>query len=447
MLEGLGLYASQIQGDGNCLFRALSDQLYGNQNEAKAIRADVVQHMRDNSYHYKSFIHVGGERRAPKRKTAGALPTVDSTLPTDEDIDRAFNNRLATMAKGGVWGGDVEIAAFCAAYNVDVKVYKHEIAYQLQPFNQPSNEDRPMVHIAHHAWEHYSSIRNLKGPHTGMPNIAIQPLSPEEEQRRREKLARTSCVQQWMVDSVTTSLPHLADTQAIMKAIQDARGDVNTAVSKLLDAERSSPSTQGSSSIEREPDSDDEELGGPKKRQDRRLSKASKAVIRMNMHRRREMLLKATAQNGSQESLTSIGTHSVVPRGTTVIEIPNSDDEWHYESSYKGEYNLSSSASSSGNESPQQKIPTRVKINFNPSKSESRSFGKTKQNQTGPQQRRGPSAREKKDIKKKAQKTARKERAIAEAKSTASDKQELPAITNSKKPASGLDSGFRVLCI
>ena len=134
-----------------------------------------------------------------------------------------------------------------------------------------------MAHIAYHIWEHYSSIRNLDGPHTGMPNVSPKALSPEEEQKQKEKLAQTPHVLPWMIDVVEKSLPFLADKPTIKRYLEVAKGDVNLAVSNMLEAEEngSTSSRHESSSVERDHDSDEEMHDGPNKKQDRRLSRAS----------------------------------------------------------------------------------------------------------------------------------------------------------------------------
>lgn len=40
-LRSMGLYAANITGDGNCLFRALSDQLYGYPHQHAELRQNV----------------------------------------------------------------------------------------------------------------------------------------------------------------------------------------------------------------------------------------------------------------------------------------------------------------------------------------------------------------------------------------------------------------------
>lgn len=95
------------------------------------------------------------------------------------------------------------------------------------------------------------------------------------------KLANAPHVQPWMVRVVMQSLPWIGDERLIHKIIEECKGDIDASVSKLLDAEeRSSTSSgHGSSSVEREEDSEDEDIfTGPKKRQDRRLSRAKRQI-------------------------------------------------------------------------------------------------------------------------------------------------------------------------
>lgn len=47
-LANLGLELRDITGDGNCFFRALSDQLNGNESEHIRYRREVCKYMREN---------------------------------------------------------------------------------------------------------------------------------------------------------------------------------------------------------------------------------------------------------------------------------------------------------------------------------------------------------------------------------------------------------------
>lgn len=133
------------------MFNALSDQLYGNQGQHAAIRAKIVAHMREHADYFSKFIEVppgGGMRRNPKRKNAGAYSTpVDVSPPTAEEIDRAFEAYLLRMAQRGTYGGNLELSAFSAAYDMDVRIYQRDFAFFL---SESEGGQRKVAHIAYH---------------------------------------------------------------------------------------------------------------------------------------------------------------------------------------------------------------------------------------------------------------------------------------------------------
>ena len=136
---------------GNCLFNALSDQIYGHQDENERIRATVIEHMRQNADHYKAFMDVnpgGGQRRNPKRKNAGTYSQASASGPTQSEIDRVFEEHLKRMAQGGTYGDNMEIVAFASAFKVDVKVYQHDVAFVIAA--PPDGTEHPVAHIAYH---------------------------------------------------------------------------------------------------------------------------------------------------------------------------------------------------------------------------------------------------------------------------------------------------------
>ncbi|KAK3691257.1 hypothetical protein LTR37_018746 [Vermiconidia calcicola] len=406
LLSALGLYAADIVGDGNCLFNALSDQIYGKQNDHVAIRAHVIAYMREHAGYYKQFIDVhpgGGTRRNPKRKNAGAYSSPANYIPpTEADIDRVFESHLQNMARGGTYGDNMEITAFSCAYDVDVKIYQRDFAYMIN--GRGDDRQRPVAHIAYHIWEHYSSIRNLDGPHTGLPHVNPQALSVEEEQKQKDKLASTPHVLPWMIDVVSKSLPYLADKPMIKRALEAAKGDVNLAVSNMLEEaeeDGSGSSQQESSSVERDHDSDDDMHDGPNKKQDRRLSRASKDQRARSMASKHALSKLATV-DGSQESVGSWDSEaSSIPESTQQSTNSHRTGVEELDPYSKTE----DSTSVSRSESPAR--PT-IRLKLHPPKppDPSQRVGKTSQRQPGPRL----TARDRKDIKKQAQKAARKER-------------------------------------
>lgn len=108
--------------------------------------------MREHATYYKQFVDVlpgGGVRRNPKRKNAGGYNTpVNYSPPTPEEIERAFEGHLQRMAKGGTYGGNMELSAFSAAFGVDVMVYQRDFAMMVSGGEKGGKRD--IMHIAYH---------------------------------------------------------------------------------------------------------------------------------------------------------------------------------------------------------------------------------------------------------------------------------------------------------
>lgn len=332
----LGVYAAPIKGDGNCLFSAMSDQTYGNPAHHAAIRSRVVEYMRTNSEHYKSFLAVnpgGGTRRNPKRKNVASTP-LNNEAPTQEEIDRAFENEMLQMSKSGTYGGNSEVNAFTRAYKINVLIFEGDYTYLISATGGAPNDYRT-IYIAHHTWEHYSSVRNINGPHTGLPYVEFKERAPEQDEATRAKLASAGVIQPWQMELVEKSLTFIADKSTIKRALEQTHGNITDAVSKLMESvESGSPSSaQESSSIERDPDSEDEDNYRPTKRRYQRLiNRAAHDVAKAR--RQIAMADRLAANNGSDESLNStavqvadsIASSSPAP---TPSEVDSKiDDDW-----------------------------------------------------------------------------------------------------------------------
>lgn len=140
---------------GDCLFNALSDQLHGNDSKAAEYRATVVEYMRANKDDYTPFISFfvgGGTRRNPKRKTAGSLGGLYTNgAITSEQIDAAFETRMAEMAQGGTWGDNHEIVAFSRVFEVDINIWSEESNTWFRVEDpKGAGKDKPTLYLVHH---------------------------------------------------------------------------------------------------------------------------------------------------------------------------------------------------------------------------------------------------------------------------------------------------------
>lgn len=405
---------------GNCLFNALSDQLYGHQHEHANIRSRVISYMREHAAYYKQFIDVnpgGGIRRNPKRKNvnpSGYASSSNFVPPSAADIDRVFDSHLQSMARGGTYGDNMEITAFASAYDCDVKIYQRDFAYVVSSGEDGNN--RPVAHIAYHLWEHYSSIRNLDGPHTGMPEVSPKVLSLQEEQIQKDKLAQTPHVLPWQIDNLSKSLPFLADKPTIKRALEATKGDINAAWEKLVGAEDngSNSSYQESSSVERDNDSDDDSHDGPNKKQDRRMSRASRAPNQPRSTESTHALSKLATHDGSQETFASWESESSLSSAAESSQdtAPRSTTTSFDDSNIVVKQEAPKTSPSDAPARP----PIRLKLlpPRPPAETTQQRNSKTQQRQNGPPR---ITARDRKDIKKQAQKAARKERQQAATKS------------------------------
>jgi len=289
-------------------------------------------------------------------------------------------------------------------------------------------------------WEHYSSIRNLEGPHSGSPEVKVRALSIAEEEQQKEKLAHTPRVLPWQIDVVSQSLPFLADKPTIKRMLEECKGNIDSAVSRLLEAEDggSTSSAQESSSVEREADSDDEAYTGPNKKQDRRISRATRSKAN-DQDPQRIMSKLATHENpSSQESYySSSGSDdsSQVLDGAEQYQVKNEEEE-DDEGTDKHSDTLS----------PDKLRPPRIRLKGPRPPDDSLTGNKTSTKQPEPR----VSARQRKDMKKQAQKAARKERAQKSAGGITGDSKVNAAMSLRSKAMTNtppIESGFRTLYI
>ena len=63
-LRTLGLASVEMEGDGNCQFRSVADQLFGSQQHHSFVRATAVAHMRKSSDFFGMYFETPGEYQA-----------------------------------------------------------------------------------------------------------------------------------------------------------------------------------------------------------------------------------------------------------------------------------------------------------------------------------------------------------------------------------------------
>lgn len=131
-LRDLGLRMEPVAADGNCFFRALSDQRWGDDSHHAALRHDVVEYMKKNREAFEPFI---------------------------ED-DEKWDSYVARMSEDGAWAGNVELQAASVVCFANLCV--HQAGQPRWEITNYPLADR-FFHVAYQDGDHYNSVRLADG--------------------------------------------------------------------------------------------------------------------------------------------------------------------------------------------------------------------------------------------------------------------------------------------
>ncbi|XP_043703148.1 OVARIAN TUMOR DOMAIN-containing deubiquitinating enzyme 6-like isoform X2 [Telopea speciosissima] len=122
-----GLEVRRMVEDGNCLFRAVADQVYGDTETYHLIRQMCIDYMERERDHFSQFITEG------------------------------FTSYCKRKRRDKVHGNNVEIQALSEMYNRPIHIY----SYSTEPiniFHGSYNTDSPPIHLSYHLSNHYNSL-------------------------------------------------------------------------------------------------------------------------------------------------------------------------------------------------------------------------------------------------------------------------------------------------
>ncbi|CAL9146493.1 unnamed protein product [Musa hybrid cultivar] len=118
----------KVQGDGNCQFRALSDQLYRSPEHHKFVRQQVVDQLRSHPEIYDGYVPM------------------------------SYDDYLKKMSKNGEWGDHVTLQAAADSYGVKIFIltsFKDTCYIEILPSVEKSQR---VVCLSFWAEVHYNSI-------------------------------------------------------------------------------------------------------------------------------------------------------------------------------------------------------------------------------------------------------------------------------------------------
>ncbi|XP_075691118.1 OTU domain-containing protein 5 isoform X4 [Rhinoderma darwinii] len=127
--EKKGFIIKQMKEDGACLFRAVADQVYGDQDMHEVVRKHCMDYLTKNADYFSNYV--------------------------TEDFTTYINRKR----KNNCHGNHIEMQAMAEMYNRPVEVYQ----YGTEPINTfhgiQQNEDEP-IRVSYHRNIHYNSVVN-----------------------------------------------------------------------------------------------------------------------------------------------------------------------------------------------------------------------------------------------------------------------------------------------
>ena len=147
-LAMFGLDIKEVKGDGNCLFRAISDQISGNEDMQEELRQAAVSHIQAEKFDFEPFI---------------------------ED-DEPFDDYIRRMSRSGTWGGNLELQALSQYLQVNIQIHRaDEPIWEIMNFHNVRS-----IHLSYQDGDHYNSVR-LKGDLSNEPPAFIPEILQIEE--------------------------------------------------------------------------------------------------------------------------------------------------------------------------------------------------------------------------------------------------------------------------
>uniref|UniRef100_A0A8C9EKK0 OTU domain-containing protein 3 n=1 Tax=Pavo cristatus TaxID=9049 RepID=A0A8C9EKK0_PAVCR len=155
-LRALGLKLREVPGDGNCLFRALGDQLEGHSRNHLRHRQETVEYMIKQREDFEPFV--------------------------EDDVP--FEKHVTNLAKPGTFAGNDAIVAF--ARNNQMNVVIHQLNAPLWQIQGTDKSNVRELHIAYRHGEHYDSVRRINDDSEAPAYLRMEMLSKNDSNKEEE---------------------------------------------------------------------------------------------------------------------------------------------------------------------------------------------------------------------------------------------------------------------
>uniref|UniRef100_A0A672T080 ubiquitinyl hydrolase 1 n=1 Tax=Sinocyclocheilus grahami TaxID=75366 RepID=A0A672T080_SINGR len=187
--EKKGYEIKKMKEDGACLFRAVADQVYGDQDMHDVVRKQCMDYLTKNADYFSSYV--------------------------TEDFTTYINRKR----KNNCHGNHIEMQAMAEMYNRPVEVYQ----YGIEPINTfhgiQENNDEP-IRVSYHKNIHYNSVVNPYKASVGV-GLGLPSFKPGYADQCLMKNAIKTSEESWIEQQMLEDKKRATDWEATNEAIEE----------------------------------------------------------------------------------------------------------------------------------------------------------------------------------------------------------------------------------
>ncbi|XP_064894160.1 OTU domain-containing protein 3 [Columba livia] len=208
-LRALGLKLREVPGDGNCLFRALGDQLEGHSQNHLRHRQETVDYMIKQREDFEPFV--------------------------EDDVP--FDKHVTNLAKPGTFAGNDAIVAF--ARNNQINVVIHQFNTPLWQVQGTDKTNARELHIAYRYGEHYDSVRRISDDseapaYLQMEMFCKNDLNSNEEEVKPQKGNSENEVEDEDAVQKVCKASGCSDTDLVSQILEEEGYNIESAIFAVL---------------------------------------------------------------------------------------------------------------------------------------------------------------------------------------------------------------------
>ena len=217
-LQRRGLRVHRVEGDGNCLFRSVSHQVYGDDKHHGLARRSVADYMSLERPFFQSFVEGDGE---------------------------AFDRYISEKRRDGSWGDEPEIQALCELYDRPCEVWAYDAgmdprkgggARVLRTFHGAA-KGGAVMRLSYYGGGHYDSLVNDSDEFDPLADPGSRELLALQKARARKTNADASSALA-VSDAEATERAAVEQALSASRAAYDGASDLEAALQASLSAQR-----------------------------------------------------------------------------------------------------------------------------------------------------------------------------------------------------------------